>query len=77
MSVVLRVYISDIVANGPREPGVGAELIGSDIYERYKSHLRNADTHKACSSRCAERDEKLHDIKVSKVRTIEITKIGN
>lgn len=55
------------MANGPREPGVGAELIGSDIYQKYKNHLRSPDSRKM-SNRCAENriDEKLHDIDVSK-----------
>ncbi|XP_020288264.1 SH3 domain-binding protein 5 homolog isoform X2 [Pseudomyrmex gracilis] len=58
----------DIVANGPREPGVGAELIGSDIYQKYKNHLRSPDSLKMCSNRCAESriDEKLRDIEVGK-----------
>lgn len=57
--------ILDIVANGPREPGVGAELIGSDTRKKYKKEF-SLDSHKISPIRYNE-NEKLHDIKVSKV----------
>ncbi|KYN00462.1 PREDICTED: SH3 domain-binding protein 5 homolog [Cyphomyrmex costatus] len=55
----------DIVANGPREPGVGAELIGSDTHQKYKSEFNNSDIHKISSPiryNENENNEKLHDI---------------
>ncbi|XP_011880063.1 PREDICTED: SH3 domain-binding protein 5 homolog [Vollenhovia emeryi] len=54
----------DIVANGPREPGVGAELIGSDTRQKYKSEFNDPDSHKISPIRYNENgnNEKLHGI---------------
>ncbi|XP_011637355.1 uncharacterized protein LOC105427359 [Pogonomyrmex barbatus] len=54
----------DIVANGPREPGVGAELIGSDTCEKYKNEFNTSDSCKVSPIRYNENgnNEKLHDI---------------
>ncbi|XP_018344064.1 PREDICTED: SH3 domain-binding protein 5 homolog [Trachymyrmex septentrionalis] len=54
----------DIVANGPREPGVGAELIGSDTHQKYKSEFNDSDSRKISSIRYNENEnnEKLHAI---------------
>lgn len=56
------------MANGPREPGVGAELIGSDTRKQYKNEF-NLDSHKISPIRYNEKEnnEKLHDIEVSKI----------
>lgn len=55
----------DIVANGPREPGVGAELISSDTRQKYKNEFRDPDNRKISPIRYNENgnNEKLHDIK--------------
>jgi len=55
------------VANGPREPGVGAELIGSDTCQKYKNEFK--DSRKISPSRYNENgnNEKLHDIEVSNI----------
>lgn len=59
--------VSDIVANGPREPGVGAELIGSDMYQKYANEFNSNESCKILPIRYNENgNEKLHDIKVSK-----------
>jgi len=57
------------VANGPREPGVGAELIGSDTRQKYKNEFNKLDNHKKSPIRYNENgnNEKLHDIDVSKI----------
>ncbi|XP_018376590.1 PREDICTED: SH3 domain-binding protein 5 homolog [Trachymyrmex cornetzi] len=54
----------DIVANGPREPGVGAELIGSDMHQKYKSEFNDSDSRKISPIRYNknENNENLHDI---------------
>ncbi|XP_018044306.1 PREDICTED: SH3 domain-binding protein 5 homolog isoform X2 [Atta colombica] len=57
----------DIVANGPREPGVGAELIGSDTHQKYKSEFNDSDSCKISPIRYNrnENNEKLYDIEKS------------
>lgn len=52
---------------GPREPGVGAELISSDTYQKRENEFNGSD--KVPSVRCNENgsNEKLHDIEVSKL----------
>lgn len=57
------------MANGPREPGVGAELIGSDTHQKYKNEFNDPDSHKRSLIRYNENEsnEKLHDIEVSKI----------
>ncbi|XP_024875554.1 SH3 domain-binding protein 5 homolog [Temnothorax curvispinosus] len=57
----------DIVAKGPREPGVGAELIGSDTRQKYKNEFNDSDSHKISPIRYNENgnSEKLHDIEKS------------
>lgn len=57
------------MANGPREPGVGAELIGSDTRKKYKNKFNNPDSHKISPIRYNENgnNEKLYDIEVSKI----------
>lgn len=59
--------ISDIVANGPREPGVGAELIGSDTCQKYENEFNSNDSCKISPIRYNEggSNEKLRDIEVS------------
>ncbi|XP_012218080.1 SH3 domain-binding protein 5 homolog [Linepithema humile] len=54
----------DIVANGPREPGVGAELIGSDMYQKYENEFNSNDSCKISPVRYNEsgNNEKLHAI---------------
>ncbi|EZA46794.1 hypothetical protein DMN91_011860 [Ooceraea biroi] len=51
----------DIVANGPREPGVGAELIGSDMYQKYEKEFSGADGCKLSLIKY-KKNEKLRDI---------------
>ncbi|EFN79956.1 uncharacterized protein LOC105187338 [Harpegnathos saltator] len=41
----------DIVVNGPREPGVGAELIGSDTYQKRENEYSASDSRKISSIR--------------------------
>jgi len=55
------------VANGPREPGVGAELIGSDTCQKYKNEFN--DSRKISPKRYNENgnNKKLHDIEVSNI----------
>ncbi|XP_012528141.1 SH3 domain-binding protein 5 homolog [Monomorium pharaonis] len=48
----------DIVANGPREPGVGAELINSDMCQKYKNEFNNLGSRKISPIKY---NEKLHD----------------
>lgn len=57
------------MANGPREPGVGAELIGSDTCQKYKNEFNDPDSRKISPVRYNENgnNEKLHDIEVSKI----------
>ncbi|XP_072755185.1 uncharacterized protein [Anoplolepis gracilipes] len=54
----------DIVANGPREPGVGAELISSDICQKYENEF-NSFNSKLSPIRYnqIENNEKPHNIK--------------
>ncbi|XP_014487186.1 PREDICTED: uncharacterized protein LOC106750977 [Dinoponera quadriceps] len=54
----------DIVVNGPREPGVGAELIGSDTCQKRENEFSASDSRKISSIRCNEsrNNEKLHNI---------------
>jgi len=54
------------VANGPREPGVGAELIGSDICQNYENEFSVADSCKLSPVKYNQ-NEKVHDIEVSKI----------
>jgi len=54
------------VANGPREPGVGAELIGSDIYKNYENEFSVIDNCKLSPIKY-NKNEKLHDIEVSRI----------
>lgn len=55
----------DIVANGPREPGVGAELIGSDICQKYENEFNNFNSRIISPIRYnqIENNEKSHNIK--------------
>ena len=57
------------MANGPREPGVGAELIGSDTHQKYKSEFNDSDSCKISPIRYNrnENNEKLYDIEVSNI----------
>lgn len=56
------------MANGPREPGVGAELIGSETHQKYKNEFNDPNNHKISLIRYNENmsNEKLQDIEVSK-----------
>ncbi|XP_050456986.1 uncharacterized protein LOC126854266 isoform X2 [Cataglyphis hispanica] len=40
------IYIPDIVANGPREPGVGAELTGSGTCQKYENEFNSFNSRK-------------------------------
>lgn len=57
------------MANGPREPGVGAELISSDTHQKYKSEFNDSGSRKISPIRYNknENNEKLHDIEVSNI----------
>lgn len=61
------------MANGPREPGVGAELIGTDVYQKYEKEFSDADSRKLSPVKYNKTD-KLDDVKVSKTRALFIIK---
>ncbi|KMQ93546.1 sh3 domain-binding protein 5-like protein [Lasius niger] len=52
----------DIVANGPREPGVGAELIGSDTCQKYENEFNSCKISPIKYNQI-ENNEKPHNIK--------------
>lgn len=55
------------MVNGPREPGVGAELIGSDTCQKREKEFSASDSCKISSIRYNEsgNNEKLRNIEVS------------
>lgn len=55
----------DIVAKGPREPGVGAELIGLSTCQKYENEFNSFNSRKISSIRYnqVENNEKPHNIK--------------
>lgn len=63
------ICILDIVVNGPREPGVGAELIGSDTCQKRENEFSASDSRKISSIRYIEsgNNEKLRNIEVSRI----------
>lgn len=68
------IYHLDIVANGPREPGVGAELINSDMDQKYENEFSVADNCKLSPVKY-NRNEKLHNIEVSEIYIRSITRL--
>lgn len=70
---ICNVCILDIVVNGPREPGVGAELI--DTCQKRENEFNAPDSRKISSIRYNQsgNNEKLHNIEVSKIQSLSLT----